>query len=226
MTPKRTDRISQPGRTDAVRCAAGRGVRARERVTMSGPLDLAGRQFGRLAVVGLAPRETWPTDHRGWPIRSWFVRCSCGCRYDRPVPTGKLTGGEIRSCGCLRLDQLRSEAGRHRNWRLVRKRCRNCGRNFKGKLTRKYCLDCTRNVRSCLCLPYKLCDLCGATFQPIHRRDRWCSADCRGSNRNGTEQYKSRRRELREERNREKVNALIRSILQEEPHDGAGPASS
>lgn len=52
--------------------------------------DLTGREFGRLAVIGLATVK---------PVAKWRVRCSCGT--ERVVSASKLLDGHTRSCGCL-----------------------------------------------------------------------------------------------------------------------------
>lgn len=73
---------------------------------MPQPLDLTkpprGPRFGLLTVVALAPRDEWPRDVRGRPLRSWLCRCDCGGRPPRPVRTASLTGGNTTSCGCTR----------------------------------------------------------------------------------------------------------------------------
>ena len=55
--------------------------------------NLAGMRFGKL--VALRPS---PTRKDGYV--EWFCKCDCG--GDKLVTVGALTGGNVRSCGCLR----------------------------------------------------------------------------------------------------------------------------
>lgn len=64
-------------------------------------LDLTGRIFGRLTVVG--PRET---DRRGRPL--WV--CVCACGNTSRVSPENLKSGRQKSCGCLRRDAGRLRA--------------------------------------------------------------------------------------------------------------------
>ncbi len=54
------------------------------------PADLVGLRSGRLTVLGLAPKESWPSNHKG-PIRSWVCRCDCGAQTG-PITTERLAG--------------------------------------------------------------------------------------------------------------------------------------
>ena len=59
--------------------------------------NLIGQRFGRLRVAGLAPRgEKYPKQQ--W----WHCVCDCGRTID--LPTGHLTDGKWKSCGCLQSD--------------------------------------------------------------------------------------------------------------------------
>jgi hypothetical protein len=62
-------------------------------------VDLAGRRFGRLFVVGIAERR------RGFIY--WLCRCDCGGQTS--VRTGGLTRGKTVSCGC-RAREARAQA--------------------------------------------------------------------------------------------------------------------
>lgn len=61
-------------------------------------IDLTGRRFGRLTVLGLDDL----TDNR---MTTWRVRCDCGCEFT--ALGGNLRRGVTRSCGCLRRDMMR-----------------------------------------------------------------------------------------------------------------------
>ncbi len=60
-------------------------------------IDLTGRQFGRLVVIGESKKRKY---NAAW----WFCECSCGnlaC-----FSTNDLTRGHTRSCGCLYRESL------------------------------------------------------------------------------------------------------------------------
>lgn len=62
-------------------------------------IDLTGKIFGRLTVVGRVPSE--PVLGRArWAPTYWACRCACG-EYTM-VDGGALTKGNTRSCGCLK----------------------------------------------------------------------------------------------------------------------------
>lgn len=69
---------------------------------MSALIDLTGRRFGRLLVLG---REgTYYYDDGFVAVPLWRCRCDCG---REPVVQGPcLRSGRTRSCGCLR-DEMR-----------------------------------------------------------------------------------------------------------------------
>lgn len=58
-------------------------------------LDLVGRRFGRLLVIGMAPPQ------RGFS--HWLCECDCG--NTKVVRGTSLTSNAIRSCGCLHREQ-------------------------------------------------------------------------------------------------------------------------
>lgn len=59
--------------------------------------DLTGQHFGRLTVLS-------KTDKRFGGRVVWHCRCQCGNEVD--VVSSYLLGGDTRSCGCLRTDNL------------------------------------------------------------------------------------------------------------------------
>ena len=84
-------------------------------------LDLTGQRFGRLVVE----RRSERTGH-------WVCRCDCGTVKD--VSTGNLRGGYIKSCNCIRREQLSAMRFKHgrghedytyRSWVSMRSRCNN-----------------------------------------------------------------------------------------------------
>ena len=66
--------------------------------TRGGRLDLLGKRFGRLVVVGAAPDKI---DKKSGKHKSqWYCNCDCGTKGKIVVGTA-LTSGAIKSCGCL-----------------------------------------------------------------------------------------------------------------------------
>ena len=88
-------------------------------------LDLKGERFGRLRVLIRADRS----GRTAW-------ECECECGSTTTVATGKLTGGQTRSCGCLR-EELRISNGQktrrhgdwkapeYKSWQSLKDRCLN-----------------------------------------------------------------------------------------------------
>lgn len=91
-------------------------------------MDLSGRTFGRLTVVGLGGK-------RG-NDRSWLCRCECGT--EKVVVRAELMRGDAKSCGCLRREQTQrrglanaahgaardhAETPEYRSWIEMRRRC-------------------------------------------------------------------------------------------------------
>jgi len=60
---------------------------------MSKIIDLTGKKFGRLTVLGLASLEN--------SVTFWHVRCDCG--KEKVIRRSNLYGG-AKSCGCLKIE--------------------------------------------------------------------------------------------------------------------------
>ena len=95
---------------------------------MPAPIDLAGKVFGKLTVIRLAP----PGKRKD---RYWECRCQCG---NVSIHTGAdLRSGRTNSCGCSRWDHLPSVRAARKNqhglsgtrlfrtWGGMRRRCYN-----------------------------------------------------------------------------------------------------
>ena len=52
--------------------------------------DLTGQRFGRLTAITISTKT---------PKIMWA--CVCDCGGEKSVPSGQLTGGQVKSCGCL-----------------------------------------------------------------------------------------------------------------------------
>jgi hypothetical protein len=77
--------------------------------------DIAGQRFGRLVVVERIPGSR--KSRAKW-------RCVCDCGAWTEVPTGKLTAGLIRSCGCRRTKEGRENFVRKAHVPLTAERLR------------------------------------------------------------------------------------------------------
>jgi Bacillus phage HNH endonuclease len=62
---------------------------------------MLGQTFGRLTVYDAAPRAVWRTNEA-----EWKARCSCG--RTTLARGGTLRSGRVVSCGCRRLEIVRS----------------------------------------------------------------------------------------------------------------------
>ena len=74
-------------------------------------IDLTDMTFGRLTVVGRAPRPAYHARKGAW----WLCRCECGKEVG--VPGTSLRRKRTRSCGCLRSDMGRSKLDHARQYR-------------------------------------------------------------------------------------------------------------
>lgn len=68
------------------------------------PIDIAGQRFGRLTVSEM-------TDQRMHKNVMW--RCTCDCGNTVVVGARDLRTGHTRSCGCLKLEMLKTRVTRH-----------------------------------------------------------------------------------------------------------------
>ncbi len=87
---------------------------------MTRKLDLTGKTFGRLTVIGIG--TPLPSKHRRW-------RCSCDCGGMAEPTTGNLRSGSAKSCGCL---------GRERTSKWNRSAKTEHGHAAKGQVTPEY----------------------------------------------------------------------------------------
>lgn len=82
---------------------------------MSHPIDLTGRQFGRLTVLRRSP-EIYQAPC-GTRVPLWICLCDPalgGCGQECVVYGQHLLRGRTRSCGCLRRERARALAERRK----------------------------------------------------------------------------------------------------------------
>lgn len=95
-------------------------------------LDITGQIFGRLTAINFKGTENKKT--------RWSFKCVCG--QIKVLNLSDITGGRIKSCGCLR-SELLAERGRRRmtthgmrfhpandKWRAIKARCDNPKNRF------------------------------------------------------------------------------------------------
>lgn len=88
-------------------------------------VDLLGKRFGRLIVIGREPNRPKVSD------AIW--RCTCDCGGENVVRASHLKSGNVSSCGCLCRDRVSAEKRRHGMdrtktyyaWSGIKQRCRN-----------------------------------------------------------------------------------------------------
>jgi hypothetical protein len=66
-------------------------------------IDLTGQRFGRLLVIGRAPKIKHDT----------LWRCYCECGVECVVAAGNLRRGATRSCGCMQKEMLAARRTAH-----------------------------------------------------------------------------------------------------------------
>lgn len=88
--------------------------------------EMVGKVFGNLSVI----EKDTVTDKFGHRTL-WICRCVCG--IVKSLPGGKIRSGELKSCGCLRKEQLRThgqaDTDEYRIWRHVKGRTRSLTNN-------------------------------------------------------------------------------------------------
>lgn len=97
-------------------------------------IDLSGKRFGRLTVIGRAPNKGKDT--------MWLCRCDCG--NEKSVRGNDMKQGKIKSCGCLHSEILvdrnlihghttgKSFTPEYHSWVSMIQRCENKQReNYK-----------------------------------------------------------------------------------------------
>lgn len=75
---------------------------------MSKFVDLTGRRYDRLTVIGMTDPYA---DKSGHKCNRWMCKCDCG--GTAIATSGELNAGHTRSCGCLRRDRIRESVMKH-----------------------------------------------------------------------------------------------------------------
>lgn len=87
---------------------------------MAKKLELSGKKFGRLTVVGLSHSVNGKT--------YWDVACECGEK--RTILGASIKSGNTKSCGCLTEPHGKYGSPTHRSWASMKARCLNPNNDF------------------------------------------------------------------------------------------------
>lgn len=87
-------------------------------------IDLTGRRFGRLVVLGIAGRTTGKHKEILWA-------CKCDCGNSASVNGQRLRNGETTSCGCYHRERVHEMSKTHGEtksrlysiWKAMKRRC-------------------------------------------------------------------------------------------------------
>lgn len=89
---------------------------------MNKTIDLTGRRFNRLLVLGFSRKQK-----SGSGVATVW-RCLCDCGTETEATTSQLRNGGKKSCGCLRgQSHGLSSTKLHAVWRNIKARCKNPG---------------------------------------------------------------------------------------------------
>lgn len=91
---------------------------------MTARIDITGRQFGRLTVLGFSHTGKWGKA---------FWTCSCDCGAQTSVSGEDLKSGNTASCGCIHRESLGNRTRKHgrtgtsiyNRWKEMMARCYN-----------------------------------------------------------------------------------------------------
>lgn len=90
---------------------------------MGAPIDMTGKRFGTLCVLGLSP----DTGKGKKPVVKWLCRCDCGKTV--AVKGDSLRSGHTKSCGCGKVKHGESHKKRlYETWCNMKARCYNGNR--------------------------------------------------------------------------------------------------
>ena len=76
------------------------GCYQKKRVSQTASFDLTGQKFNRIKVLGESSR-------RIQRAKVWLCECDCGNTAE--IRSTDLVGGHSKSCGCYRLDKIRTD---------------------------------------------------------------------------------------------------------------------
>lgn len=87
---------------------------------MSQVIELTGKKFGRLTVIGLAQRTE---------ERRYLWNCLCECGEQKQIDGYSLRSGRTTSCGCWKKEATKTHGQRqsltYNSWSTMKQRCTN-----------------------------------------------------------------------------------------------------
>lgn len=85
--------------------------------------DLTGQRFGRLVVIGIDDRNT----------RKTYFYCQCDCGKVKSIRSDGLLSGAVKSCGCMKREQDRTNLTANHKHKMSRTRLYETWQGMKGR---------------------------------------------------------------------------------------------
>lgn len=85
--------------------------------------DLTGQRFGRLVVIGVDDRKT----------RKTYFYCQCDCGNVKSIRSDGLLSGAVKSCGCLKREQDRTNLTANHKHKMSHTRPYEIWQGMKGR---------------------------------------------------------------------------------------------
>lgn len=86
-------------------------------------IDLTGKKFGRLTVLGIDDK----------PGRKTYWICQCGCGNVKSVRSDSLKDGTVKSCGCLKREQDKNNLTANHSHKMSGTRLYEIWQGMKGR---------------------------------------------------------------------------------------------
>lgn len=86
-------------------------------------VDLSGKRFGRLTVIGIDDRNTKKT----------YYFCQCDCGNVKSIRSDGLTSGTVKSCGCLHSESARENVEKNHKHKMSGTRPYEIWQGMKGR---------------------------------------------------------------------------------------------
>lgn len=127
-------------------------------------IDLSGKKYGSLTVQSIADKSFWKT-----PSSHWICKCECG--NTRIVRCTHLTGGSVKSCGCL----SKKTKSNHPRWKGYNEISRRTWNSILNSAQRRS-IDVTITIEEAWNIFIKQNEQCALTGLPLKfasRDNKW-----------------------------------------------------